>query len=147
MAIKVALDTNILLDLLLKDRPHKEESRRILSAAESHCFVAQISTQSIIDAAYTAKKQGLGYAAFVKAIGDLRRFLGISSIDWIDLSWAASNPTFPSSGDIEDDVQFANAYNTNCDYFITRDQKLLCFNMEDSPITVISPDDFVQAMK
>ena len=140
--MKVFIDTNILLDWILKDRPFKEVSKAILSAAKNNLFTLVVSSQSIIDAHFTARKQGESYASFEKAIKHLRSFAEISAIDWIDLSWAFAH----YSGDFEDDAQYASAYNSVCDFFITRDKKLMGLNDKFNPMTVISPEEFVAQM-
>ena len=50
--VKVAIDTNVLLDVLLETRPGHHLAQQVISAAEAGLFKAQISTQSILDAAY-----------------------------------------------------------------------------------------------
>ena len=142
MSVKVAIDTNIILDLLLEDRPGNAMAKLIFTAAEQKAFKAQITTQSTLDAHYTAMKHGMQYRAFEKAMNGLRTFMEISSIDWIDLSWAMSH----YSGDLEDDAQYANAYNSNCDFFITHDKRLLGLNDKFTHMKVISADEFVAQM-
>lgn len=144
MKLKVALDTNVLIDLLLEGRPEKESAEQIFAAAEAGLFEAQVSTQSIIDAAYTCRKQGVNLAAFREAINKLRTIIKISTIDWLDLSWALAH----DSGDFEDDMQYASAYSSVCDFFITRDKNLFAFNENpNTPMKVISPKEFLAAMQ
>ena len=50
------------------------------------------------------------------------------------------------SGNNNKALRDASAYNAVCDYFITRDKKLLRHNSKLCPMTVISPDDFVSMM-
>ena len=69
-------------------------------------------------------------------------FAKIVGIDSIDCLWAIDH----YSGDFEDDMQYACAYNAVCDYFITRDKKLKQLNREQNPMKVISPEDFVAQM-
>lgn len=127
---------------MLQDRPFNEVSKAILSAAKRNVFSLVVSTQSIIDAHYTARKQGICYESIEKAVKHLHTFAEISAIDWIDLSWALSH----YSGDFEDDAQYANAYNSVCDFFITRDKKVMELNDKFNPMTVISPEEFVAQM-
>lgn len=140
--MKAFIDTNILLDWMFQDRPGHENSRAILTAAEENVFTIAVSTQSIIDSHYIARKNGWDYASFEKAMKHLRSFAEISAIDWIDLSWAFAH----YSGDFEDDAQYASAYNSVCDFFITRDKKLMGLNDKFNPMTVISPEEFVAQM-
>lgn len=140
--MKVFIDTNILLDWIIGGRPLKKESEAILSAAKSKSFKLLVSTQSIIDAHYSARKMGIDYDSFAKYPNQLLLFAEIKAIDWIDLSWAMTY----HSEDLEDDAQYASAYNAACDYFITGDKRLLLKNGVYNPMTVISPEDFVAQM-
>jgi predicted nucleic acid-binding protein len=140
--MKVFIDTNILLDWMLQNRPCKEECEAILSAAKNNSFKLVVTTQSIIDANFSARKNGVNHKSFEESVNHLRSFAEITAIDWIDLSWALSH----YSGDFEDDMQYASAYNSVCDYFITRDKKLTELNDILNPMTVISPEDFVAQM-
>ena len=140
--MKIYIDTNVLLDWIIGGRPLKQQSEAILSAAKSKAFKLLVSTQSIIDAHYSARKMGVDYDSFVKYLNHLLLFAEIKAIDWIDLSWAMTN----HSEDLEDDAQYASAYNASCDFFITGDKKLLLKNGEYNPMKVISPEDFVAQM-
>lgn len=140
--MKAFIDTNILLDWLFQDRPGHENSMAILSAAENGAFSLAVTTQSIIDAHYIACKNGWDYASFEKVVKHLRTFAEINAIDWLDLSWALAH----YSGDFEDDAQYASAYNSVCDFFITRDKKIMGLNEKFNPMIVISPEEFVTQM-
>ena len=129
--MRVFIDTNVVMDWLLEDRPAKPFAKTIITAAEQHCFELLISTQSIIDTSYFSQKSGMPF----ERISDTLR-------DSIDCLWAIDH----YSGDFEDDMQYASAYNAVCDYFITRDKKLKQLNREHNPMKVISPEDFVAQM-
>lgn len=141
--VKIAVDTNILMDFLFRDRPCREEAKTIMLAGSKGLLDICVSTQSIIDAAYMAHKYGVDYHQFQDIISQLRVYVRVTAVDEIDLSWALTH----HSGDFEDDMQYASAYNNVCDYFITRDQALLKLNDPFCPMTVITPDDFVAAMQ
>lgn len=141
--VKAFIDTNVLLDLILESRPENPEAKKVFAAARSGLFECCVSTQSIIDAEYTARKNRLNFEEFKSILQQLRTFVHIVAIDYIDLLWAESH----HNGDFEDDAQYASAYNGVCDYFITRDQALLELNSPTCPLTVISPSDFVAAME
>lgn len=143
MSVKAFIDTNVLLDWLLEERPEKPVAKLLFSAASAGYFEACISTQSIIDAAYSAHKNGIYFIDFKPKLQSLRSFIKILAIDELDLCWAMEHHT----GDLEDDAQWASAYNNVCDYFITRDQKILSFNTSHCPIKAISPTAFVTAMQ
>ena len=141
--VKAFIDTNVLMDLFLNDRPEKPVAERVFSAAKEGLFQAFITTQSIIDTAYSARKHGMVFKDFKAILQSLRQFVKILAIDEIDLLWAIGNPT----GDFEDDAQYGSAYNGVCDFFITRDSALFKLNSPFCPMTVISPSDFVAAME
>lgn len=141
--VKAFIDTNVLMDLFLKDRPEKPLAEKVFSGAKEGRYQAFITTQSIIDTAYSARKRGIKFDEFKTLLNNARSFIKILAIDEIDLLWAIGNPT----GDFEDDAQYGSAYNGVCDFFITRDNALFQLNSPFCPMTVISPADFVAAME
>ncbi|MBQ6199120.1 MAG: PIN domain-containing protein [Bacteroidales bacterium] len=140
---KVFIDTNVLLDMLLEERPGNGVAKTLFGAAKAGIFDGYITTQSIIDAHFTASKNGLSFNAFKSAIQFLRSFIRILAIDELDLLWAIGNPT----GDFEDDAQYGSAYNGVCDFFITRDNALFKLNSPFCPMTVMTPSEFVAGME
>ena len=143
MMAKVFIDTNVLLDMLLEERPGNQVAKTLFGAAEAGIIVGYLTTQSIIDAHYTVRKSGMSFDSFKKSIQNLRSFIKILAIDEIDLLWAIGNPT----GDFEDDAQYGSAYNGVCDFFITRDNALRKLNSPFCPMTVMTPSEFVAAME
>ena len=141
--MKVFIDTNVLMDLCLENRPEKPFAEKIFSAARASVFQLCITTQSIIDLAYCARKNGMDYESFKSLLQSLRSFVQILSIDDLDLLWALAH----HSGDFEDDTQYASAYSGVCDFFITRDKALFDLNSPFCPLTVISPWDFLSALE
>ncbi len=108
--MKVFIDTNILIDWLCENRPGNENAKIIISACENKVYNLTISTQSLIDAAYTLRKSGLPFDSFIKSVTYLRSNAEIIGIDKLDLIWAVSHYT----GDFEDDMQYVAAYNAVC---------------------------------
>ena len=141
MTQKVFFDTNVLLDLLLPERKSACVAA-ILSAVKMHKFEGQISTQSILDAKYSSRKQGIPFEWFKAFYEELRRFINFGEIDPMHLDWAFEH----YSGDLEDDAQYASAYDACCDYFLTRDIQLQERNSELCPMTVITPEEFLSQM-
>lgn len=141
--VKAFIDTNVLMDLFLKDRPEKPLAEKIFSGAQEGRYQAFITTQSIIDTAYSSRKSGIKLDEFKTLLNTVRSFIKILAIDELDLLWAIGNPT----GDFEDDAQYGSAYNGVCDFFITRDNALRKLNSPFCPMTVISPSEFVTEME
>ena len=140
--MKVFIDTNILMDWYQKDRPGNTVAKTILSATGEDTYTLVVSTQSIVDSAYSLRKTGVDYEEFSCMLRHLLSIAQIVGIDELDLLWALEHYT----GDFEDDMQYASAYNSVCDYLVTRDKKLLRNNSDSCPMRVISPEDFVAAM-
>lgn len=141
--MKVFLDTNILMDWYQAERPGNALAKTILSAAGKDTYDIILSTQSIVDGSYSLKKLGVSYQEFSDSLRHLRVVARIIGIDELDMLWALEH----DSGDFEDNMQYACAYNNVCDYFITRDKRMYERNNPLCPMTVISPEEFVAAMK
>ena len=120
MTQKVFFDTNVLLDLLLPERKSACVVA-ILSAVKMHKFEGQISTQSILDAKYSSRKQGIPFERFKAFYEELRRFINFGEIDPMHLDWAFEH----YSGDL---VQLQER------------------NSELCPMTVITPEEFLSQM-
>lgn len=140
--MKIYLDTNIIMDWCDKTRPGNPFAKTILSSARPDTYELYVSTQSIIDCAYSLRKLGVQYEDFSELFRVLRTITHIVGIDELDLLWALEH----YSGDFEDDMQYASAYSNVCDFFITRDKALFSLNDKECPMTVITPEDFVAKM-
>lgn len=140
--MKVFLDTNIVMDWCGKARPGNPFAKTILSSSAPDTYEIYISTQSIVDSAYSLRKLGVPYEEFSELFRTLRTLVHIVGIDELDMLWALEH----NSGDFEDDMQYACACNNVCDYFVTRDKALFSLNDPLCPMTVISPEEFVAAM-
>ena len=142
MRTKVFLDTNILMDLMVPNRPFTKESMMVLAAVQSHMVEAQVSTQSIIDCAYSSRKAGVKLQDFTAFIRELEQYVNIGYVDSFDLDLAMAEP----NGDLEDDAQFSCAYRSCCDFFLTNDRGLL-ERPENANLKVMTPQAFVAEMQ
>lgn len=142
MKAKVFLDTNILLDLFVPQRK-SDAAVLILTAVKQNKIEAFVTTQSLLDAHYISQKSGVGYPDYARLMKELRQYVNIGEIDILDFDFAIDHHT----GDLEDDAQYACALDACCDYFITRDKDLLAHNSDLIPMTVVSPEEFLEAMQ
>ena len=142
--IKVFLDTNVLVDYFMEERPHHDQALTIFSAAKSHRCEAVLTIQSILDAAYiaTGRKSGVNPDGFKKAILDMLNYLNISHIDLFEIRDALLAPDM----DIEDNALYAHAYSEACDVIITGDRE---FIQRETPgdILMMTPEEFVARMR
>ena len=140
--LKVLIDTNVLLDVICPDeRPSSDASATILRAIKEGFLEGELSTQSIIDAAYIASQtEGRMVEGFRSKILELSTFVNIDSMDFPSVMQAVKNCT----GDFEDDAQFAFAYYTGCDIVLTGDKDFHARCGSKSPhIRFFSPKDFL----
>lgn len=128
--MKIFLDTNIFLDLILK-RENYKESLLILNAVSKSIFDAFILDITLLNIDYIAKKQ----------VKDIRTFLYELNKNFTVLG--ADNSIFTMSlelnhTDLEDNVQYISAKKTNCEIILTNDKK---FHSPD--ITTFSSQEFI----
>ena len=118
--MKAFLDTNVLLDLFMKSRLGHEAAMAILQVVRSGDISACMTTQSIIDAAYTQTQRcKVPTADFKKAIRLLSEIVKTLPILPEDIAWANRS----SIDDYEDAAQLACAQRCGCDVIVTSDKK------------------------
>lgn len=126
--MRVAFDTNILLDTILS-RPGREDALRLMLAVSDDRIVGIVSANSITDLYYLARK-GIGDKAAREAIYDILSLFDVASVDGDTCYMALNTPM----GDYEDAVLAVCAANEGADYIVTRDQDFL---RADSPVPAI----------
>ena len=140
MKSKVFIDTNVLMDVLLGNRPSSEASGIIFRTIKEGRMEGVITTQSLVDAAYSLEKKGLHFQdSFLK----LFNFLNVETLDTFDLRHACIH----GRGDFEDDAQYAKADEVSCDFFVTNDRKFRQrYETEEGDIRFYTPEEMVREM-
>ena len=140
MKSKVFIDTNVLMDVLLGNRPSSEASGIIFRAIKEGRMEGVITTQSLVDAAYCLEKKGMHFQdSFLK----LFNFLDVETLDTFDLKHAC----IQGRGDFEDDAQYSKAEEVSCDFFVTNDRKFRQrYGTEEESIRFYTPEEMVQEM-
>ena len=140
MKSKVFIDTNVLMDVLLGSRPSSEASGIIFRAIKEGRLEGVITTQSLVDAAYSLEKQGLHFQdSFLKIFN----FLNVETLDTFDLRHACIH----GRGDFEDDAQYSKAVEVSCDFFVTNDRKFRQrYETEEESIRFYTPEEMVREM-
>lgn len=115
--MKVFLDTNIVLDLLLQ-RPGYKESAKILELQEQGKIRTCVSVLTIVNAAYIYRKS-VGATLVVVNLRYLSAFLEVLPMDNDMLQKAISM----EGPDFEDLFQAVCASTNGCDVIITRNTK------------------------
>ncbi len=125
--MKVFIDTNIFLDLIL-DRDDYEDAKKILESNFFDFFVADIT---LLNVDYIAKKEILEIRKFLKYINSKCTICGGSNVNF-------KNALNIENKDLEDNLQYCLALEQGCDYIVTNDKSFL-----KKDIKVISSEDFV----
>ena len=133
--MKIFIDTNVLLDVLLERKDVFEDSASIWALCERKGFEGYISAISFNNAHYVINKVHSKKKAD-QAMRTMIDSFDIISLDKQILSRAADS----SFKDFEDAIQFFSAVRCDADYLITRNVK--DFPQEDMP--VLTPEDFLQ---
>jgi predicted nucleic acid-binding protein len=141
MAIKLFLDTNILLDLLDVDRPFAKEAKPLFLFIENGICSAYISESVITTVDYILQKKfnAALRISFLKAIINLVTILPCTNEI---VSTVLQNNPF----DIEDEILFELATSTNLDYFITNDKDAQK-KLSTKKLPAISTKAFLKIMK
>lgn len=135
---KILLDTNIILDFFLERTPFIKDAEKILKLAFNKKITAYITSTSVTDIFYIAKKK-LGKEETLTLLIELLTFIDIANVNKeIILNALRSKLT-----DFEDAVQDNSAKYNNINLIITRDKK----DYKNAISTIITPEDFLKQLK
>lgn len=140
--MRVYLDTNILMDYLLPERPCYEDATRILEMAKDHMLEAFISTQSILDAYYSAGKFSRQPDRIKHVLHEITRFINVVDIHVFGVRKALAS----DERDVEDLAQAATAEREGCDVIITNDKDFPDYPAEH-PLKTMSSRNFVDVCR
>lgn len=133
--LKVFIDTNVLLDLLLCREPFDKDAQTIFWLAEEKKIELQVSAISIINAAYVAHRNKYDDRDIRAALIDLLDFVTIPDTD----KQVVQNALQSDFSDFEDATQMFCAKQGEAELIITRNVK----DFEKSEIRVMTPSDFL----
>jgi len=135
----VLIDTNVVLDVLLKREQFMWKSSNVLLLSEKNIIDGYVTASSITDIFYITNKT---YKDKQKSMGLLKELLKTISIAAVSeeeiyraikLDW----------NDFEDAVQYSTGEQIHANYIITRDTD----GYIDSSISVITPSDFLEIIE
>ena len=128
--MKIFIDTNIFLDLILK-RENFREALLIFNAIEKKLFDAVILDITILNIDYVAKKQTNSVNEFLTTVNQLIKVVGATN-EMIEKALKIDNP------DLEDNLQYICARHFKSEVIITNDKKFHSPNIEK-----VTSKDFV----
>lgn len=128
--MKLLLDINVLLDVVLGREPWSHAASRLLSAiesAEAEGFVAAHTLPTI----YYVVAQSRDRATAISAVTELLRLVDVAAVEKADFERALAM----SIGDFEDAIQAAAAIRIEADYLVTRNER----DFRSAPVTTADP--------
>lgn len=134
--MRALLDTNILLDYLLKRQPYYESVKKIFDMC-LYKIDGCVTPHSLIDIFYMLNERTDATAEYCReTILKLRAVLIVIPENDDRVLAAAKNDGF---NDFEDSMQNESAIFAGVDYIITRNKK----DFESSTVSVVAPDEFL----
>lgn len=128
--MRVLLDTNVVLDLLLRRQPWFDSERDFWRALRDRRIVGYITASMVTDIFYIARRLVGGDDAR-HAVRDALAAFAVCTVD----RWTLERALMLPGSDYEDNVQMICAENTALDAVVTRDPS----GFRDAPILVLSP--------
>jgi predicted nucleic acid-binding protein len=132
----VLIDSNIILDQMLKNEGFYEVAEDIMALSENDVIDGYVSASAITDIYYIARKAYKDKSKALELIRALIENVRVAAVNEgivrqaIDLDW----------NDFEDSIQYAAGESVDAEYIITRDPK----GYADSAIKVIDPKAFLE---
>lgn len=136
--LRVLVDTNVILDVLLKREPWYRFGEKIWAASENCEILAYLTANSLTDIHYVARRITNPEKAR-EAVSLCLKAYRIASLDRQVLEKALDL----SGQDFEDDVQIACVSQEHLDGIVTRDTK----GFTAAPCPVWEPQDFLRLLK
>lgn len=127
---KIFLDTNILLDMLIREEYKPQIRDLILRCSQKELYISYLS---VANAAYIMRKYSK--SEILKNIGVILRLFNVISNDRIQIEKAIQQ----ESSDFEDMLQYQAALSADCEVILTRNRKDFSF----SKIPVMSVDEYL----
>ena len=133
--MKVMIDTNVILDVLLERENFVEESYKVLSMCEDHRISGFVSASSVTDIYYLVRKYTHSTELSYKAIGKLLEIVKVCGVTNNDVLTAFQK----KAKDFEDCLVSVCAKSNNCNYIITRNKK----DFENFEVEALTPTEFI----
>ena len=134
--MRILIDTNIILDVLLKREPFYENAANVLKATENSDIKEFVSASAITDIYYIAYKTLRDKAKAKELLKSILRIVSVAGISAediyrsLELDW----------NDFEDSIQYSSAVGNDMDGLITRNVK--DYSLAELPIW--TPEAFLE---
>jgi predicted nucleic acid-binding protein len=129
--VRVLVDINVVLDVLLGREPHVRASSAVWAAIERGWAEGQLAAHAITTIHYLVRKER-GAAQARRTTGALLRVFGVAAVDGAVIEEALRLP----GADFEDCVTAAAAKLADVNWIVTRDPK----GFRGSPVRPLTPE-------
>jgi len=133
--VKVLLDTNVVLDVLLEREPFYKTAVTLLTTANNANIDFVVTASTVSDLYYITRK-GRGHLIAKAMLKRLFRFVDIALVDKT-IIWQALESELP---DFEDAIQIGSAKAAGIFTIITRNPS----DFQDPAITIYTPEGFLK---
>jgi predicted nucleic acid-binding protein len=136
--MKTLIDTNIVLDILLKRHPYYESSAKMIVLSEKGIIESYVSASAITDIYYIVRKSYKDKETVLDLIKKVLLILSVATVtendiyQALDLGW----------NDFEDSLQYTVGESIAADYIITRNKK----DFNNSTIKIVTPEQFLDIL-
>lgn len=137
MAVKVLLDTNIILDVLADRAPFAEDATTIFKLCETKQLAGVIYSLSIPNIVYVMRKE-LDRRQIEGVLQKLSALFEIADMKAEDLRKAAASPIV----DFEDALQSVCARRIRANYIVTRNLK----DFINSEVMAVKPSELIERL-
>lgn len=133
--MKLMIDTNVLLDVLLERSEFYEKSKAVLDLCESKKILGFVSASSITDIFYLVRRALRDTDETYKVIGALLNIVGVLNVTTEDINRAFLR----HAKDFEDCLLAESAKSNKCVGIVTRDKK----DFQDFEIELYGPEEII----
>lgn len=132
--MKVLIDANVILDVLLNRVPWVTDSQAVWEANHQQRFAGHVVATSVTNLFYIARKL-VGQPLALRGVGDCLAAFDVIAVNGVILSEAAALP----GSDFEDNVSIRCAVSAGMDFIVTRDPRGFVY----SAVPAVSPADLI----
>jgi predicted nucleic acid-binding protein len=136
--MKVLIDTNIVLDVLLNRQPYCQDAAKIIVLSEKKIIESYVSASEITDIYYITQKEYKNKQITIVLIKKILEVISVATITGndiyqaLDLGW----------NDFEDSVQYIVGESIAADYIITRNTD----DFSNSTIKIVTAEQFLNIL-
>ena len=135
--MKILIDTNVILDIVLERQPFVKSAAQLLETAQQADIILYVTATTITDLYYIVRR-AKGRAIALDLIGDLLQFVEIADVDKTVIE-KALHSNLP---DFEDAVQASAAKKQAIRVIITRNENDFC----NSGLEIHNPESFLKSL-